>query len=245
MPPRLYLVRHAEGHHNVHHAVHIRDATLTEEGKAQCRQLHDTFAYREIIDLVLSSPLRRAIQTTVLSFGPTLSRKKVPYLLLPEAQEVSGFTCDVGHTKQELLQDLPDLFANEPLQFDREKINLDAVKEGWNSKTRYWAPDKIRVQQRAADLRTWLYLRSEAHILLVTHGAFLHYLTEDWTGDDPARGTAYSNCEVRVFDSTSTSSKKNAHIVEIPQTRDARPAGISNQDPHVQSEIKSVELREL
>lgn len=22
----------------------------------------------------------------------------------------------------------------------------------------------------------------------MTHGAFLHYLTEDWTGDDPKRG---------------------------------------------------------
>jgi broad specificity phosphatase PhoE len=96
--------------------------------------LQDSFAYHDIIDLVLSSPLRRAIQTTVLSFGPTLSRKGVPYLVIPEAQEVSGFTCDVGHTKRELLHNLPELFADEPLQFDWKTINLDAVKEGWNSK---------------------------------------------------------------------------------------------------------------
>lgn len=58
----------------------------------------------------------------------------MPYLVIPKAQEVSGFTCDVGHTKQELLQDLPALFADESLQFDWKKINLDAVEEGWNSK---------------------------------------------------------------------------------------------------------------
>lgn len=85
---------------------------------------------------MLSSPLRRAIQTTVLSFGPTLSRKGVPFLVIPEAQEVSDFTCDVGHTKQELLQNLPELFADESLRFAWEKINLDDVNEGWNSKAR-------------------------------------------------------------------------------------------------------------
>jgi hypothetical protein len=79
----------------------------------------------------------------------------------------------------------------------------------------YWAADKATVQRRAADLRMWLYARPEPHVstlihtfyliaqlpphspltyttisqvLLVTHGAFLHYLTEDWTGDDPKRG---------------------------------------------------------
>jgi len=44
------------------------------------------------------------------------------------------------------------------------------------------------VQKRAAALRVWLWKRPEEHIVLVTHGAFLHYLTEDWTGMFPPRG---------------------------------------------------------
>lgn len=31
-------------------------------------------------------------------------------------------------------------------------------------------------------MRKWLWNREEKEIVLVTHGAFLHYLTEDWDG---------------------------------------------------------------
>lgn len=55
-------------------------------------------------------------------------------------------------------------------------------------KTGIYASDKETVKARAAALRSWLYQRSESNILFVTHGAFLHFLTEDWTGDDPVRG---------------------------------------------------------
>lgn len=44
------------------------------------------------------------------------------------------------------------------------------------------------VRQRAAELRTWIYNRPEEHIALVTHGGFLHYLTEDWTGYVKGKG---------------------------------------------------------
>ena len=33
-------------------------------------------------------------------------------------------------------------------------------------------------------------------IIIVTHGAFAHFLTEDWDVDDPMTGTAYKNCEL-------------------------------------------------
>ncbi|KAF2186202.1 phosphoglycerate mutase-like protein [Zopfia rhizophila CBS 207.26] len=185
MLPVLYLVRHAEGEHNVNRAVHIRDATLTRNGKNQCRELEKMFPFHDSITLVLSSPLRRAIQTTVLAFAPTLARKEVPYLVLPMAQETSVLTCDIGHSKQELCQRIPEMFAGERLEFDLEKINLEMVEEGWNSKSGYWAPEQQALTKRASDLRSWLFRRTEEHILMVTHGAFLHYLTEDWTGDDP------------------------------------------------------------
>jgi hypothetical protein len=37
-------------------------------------------------------------------------------------------------------------------------------------------------------MRNRIYSRPEKHIALVTHGAFLHYFTEDWTGYEKARG---------------------------------------------------------
>lgn len=44
------------------------------------------------------------------------------------------------------------------------------------------------MQKRAAALRCWLWKRPEENIALVTHGAFLHYLTEDWRGLVVPRG---------------------------------------------------------
>jgi hypothetical protein len=47
----------------------------------------------------------------------------------------------------------------------------------------------LAVHQRAAEMRNWIYNRPEKHIALVTHGGFLHYFTEDWTGYVKGKGT--------------------------------------------------------
>ncbi|MCJ1307624.1 hypothetical protein MMC25_001271 [Agyrium rufum] len=77
-----------------------------------------------------------------------------------------------------------------------------------------YAPDKPVVEKWAAELRTWLFKRPESRSVYVTHGAFLHFLTEDWTGDDPEKGTGYLNCEVRAFNFTDNSTESDAHLFE-------------------------------
>ncbi|ORY14653.1 histidine phosphatase superfamily [Clohesyomyces aquaticus] len=245
MAPIVHLVRHAEGHHNVNNATHIHDATLTQNGISQCVRLRDSFPHHHTIDLVLSSPLCRAIQTAILSFGPTLARPEVPYLVIPTAQEVSSLNCDTGHAREYLEIMIPKLHGSDNLGFDLAKINLDAVVEGWNSKTGYWGHNKAAVTKRAADLRSWLFQRPEANILIVTHGAFLHYLTEDWTGDDPIRGTAYLNCEVRQFNFSPGSTGKEAHLVERPQSESSRGASHPEDDPHILEELEEVEASKV
>lgn len=153
MPPKLYLVRHAQGEHNAtvsclsrvpHHARHanltqrnytIPDPALTAKGKSQCQELSKSFKHHETIDLVLTSPLRRTIQTAALSFGPTLSRD-VQFIAVPEAQEIGDHASDTGHPPNELKKLLPKMFADGELEFDINKLDLDAVKEGWTSKVR-------------------------------------------------------------------------------------------------------------
>jgi broad specificity phosphatase PhoE len=44
------------------------------------------------------------------------------------------------------------------------------------------------VQKRAAKLRSWLFNRKEEVVVVVSHGGFLHALTEDWTGFVAAAG---------------------------------------------------------
>ncbi|KAH7348028.1 phosphoglycerate mutase family protein-like protein [Pyrenochaeta sp. MPI-SDFR-AT-0127] len=243
MPPRIHLVRHAQGEHNATRDYTIRDAVLTQKGKEQCRALQSTFAHHNSVNIVFASPLRRTIQTAALSFGPALSRNDVPFVLLPVLQEVSNIGCDVGiaNTAADVKPLLTELFEEGELEFDINKIDASAVTEGWNSKKGYWAYEKEAISNRAADLRAWLFQRPEAEVLLVTHGAFAHFLTEDWNVDDPMMGTAYSNCEHREFIFTSGSTAKEAHVTETKESRARRNTQEKEEDPHVVDELKTVE----
>ena len=100
------------------------------------------------------------------------------------------------------------------------------------------------IPKRAALLRSWLYQRPEKSIALVSHGAFLHYLMEDWTGFDDKKGelilltlltyagTAFFNCEMRVFNFSKDSTNQSAHIVETEESKASRPK-VEERDPHV------------
>jgi len=52
-------------------------------------------------------------------------------------------------------------------------------------------PEKqVRLGHRYLTLR----IKLTVQIALVTHGAFAHFLTEDWDVEDPMTGTAWLNC---------------------------------------------------
>ncbi|GME66338.1 Ubiquitin-conjugating enzyme E2 [Neofusicoccum parvum] len=198
MPPTLYLVRHAEGEHNVNRRHHLRDPPLTPLGHEQCAHLRATFADSDKISIVLASPLKRTIQTAALCFGAALARPAVPFALVPLAQEVAANPCDTGFARAELEAALPAL-VGEPAPFDLRKVDFGLVEEGWNSKAGVYTPSFPAVERRAASLRAWLRERPEENVVLVTHGAFLHYLIEDWADYDQKKGTGFCNCEVRRY----------------------------------------------
>jgi hypothetical protein len=88
-------------------------------------------------------------------------------------------------------------------------VSFDLVSVGeWGSKAGRWASDQEALKQRARETRKWLrekmkqlslsdshtpivngekqYIRGDC--VLVTHGGFLHILTEDWEGFDVKAG---------------------------------------------------------
>lgn len=241
MPPTVITVRHAQGHHNVKNQWRLYDAVLTTLGKQECASLSNSFPHHDKIDLMVVSPLRRTIQTAVLSFGPVLAREEVPFVLHPKAQEVSERNCNVGFNEKRLKHEVQALFDGQDVGFDFEaRMDYGLVEDGWNSKKGYWGPDKAAVERRAADLRAWLFARPEKTIVLVTHGAFLHYFTEDWEGFHPSIGSAYRNCEVREFNFTPESKPADAHIRETEwsvKNRDGTP----KKDATVRAEVNAVE----
>lgn len=112
----------------------LPDPLLTEKGKGQCKTLCEEFKFHDTIGLVLASPLRRTIQTAALSFGPTLARQDVPFIAVPEAQEVSNTPSDTGSPAKQIPQLVRDAFSQGELQFDISKLNLDRVMDDWDSK---------------------------------------------------------------------------------------------------------------
>ncbi|KAL9603854.1 MAG: hypothetical protein Q9219_000963 [cf. Caloplaca sp. 3 TL-2023] len=188
MAPIVHLVRHAQAVHNLTIANHnMPDPPLTTFGEEQCRELCSKFPHHSSIKLVVTSPLRRTIQTALLAFEPDVLRG-IECIALPEIQETSDLPCDTGSHLDTLKED----FKNRP-------ISLDLVPEDWNSKQGKWAGNQDAIQMRCREARNWLKARDEQVIVVVTHGGLLHYLTEDWTGSEKYVGTGWANTEFRSY----------------------------------------------
>lgn len=52
-----------------------------------------------------------------------------------------------------------------------------------------YAPQNAALKERARAARRWLKARPEKEIVVVTHGGFLHYFTEDWEDSSQYQGT--------------------------------------------------------
>lgn len=229
MPPTLHLVRHAQGFHNISVANHsIHDPLLTPEGIEQCRTLAKEFPYKADIDLVVASPLKRTLYTALYSFPEPIEKKKLKIIALPELQETSDLPCDTGSNPEDIIQE----FRGKPL--DPSALSSPEGKR-WNSKKGRWAPHADAIVARAADARKWLLARPEKEIVVVTHGGFLHYFTEDWTGMDRFAGTGWSNTEYRSY---TFKSATEPTLIETPESRERR---IGKEKPLSKEEQKNLQ----
>ncbi|KAI1907397.1 hypothetical protein LOZ12_005148 [Ophidiomyces ophidiicola] len=173
MSPVIHCVRHAQGFHNLNHANHILpDPLLTPHGETQCRNLLINFPFHSDVELIVASPLRRTIYTALLAFEVPLREKGLKVIALPEIQETSDVPCDIGSDLEALEREVRE---------NDLPVDLSLVTEGWNNKKNArWAPDAKAISARAREARRWLKSRPEKEIIMVSHGGFLHYFTEDW-----------------------------------------------------------------
>ncbi|KPM41158.1 hypothetical protein AK830_g5408 [Neonectria ditissima] len=200
MPVTIHLVRHAQGIHNLcQENESIPDPALTELGEQQCRELRAQFPHHDKVTRLFASPLRRTLNTCLLSFGrletaDTAQNPHGPVVAIPELQEVSDSPCDTGSDAAILRREFAGL------------VDLQRVYDGWNAVPEWvsWQAKIAELQARA--LRARLVLREmlqfageDEHVVVVTHGAFLHFFTGDYYGIVPPRATAWNNTEVRSF----------------------------------------------
>lgn len=216
MAPKLItLVRHGQAHHNVDEKYHLHDPYLTPLGESQCRTIPDRFPKNlPPVSLLVSSPLKRTLQTTLIGFPNELAAKPpVPLYPLPELQETSSMPCDTGSAASEIVSD--PHFAHLNLDFSH-------VPEDWTSKSGKWSSNPNALRERAKWVRDWLKQRDEEHVVCVLHGGFLHYLTEDWRGHGDLPGTGWANAEFRHYVWKEDDVEGTNSLVETKESRESR-----------------------
>ena len=141
-------------------------------------------------------------------------------LALPELQETSDLPCDTGTDPDKLKEEFGP----------GGKVQLHLVTEGWNSKTGRWSANPSAIETRARAARLFLKAlgakaasetRQDQHIVVVTHGGYLHYLTEDWDGHTQFTGTGWANTEYRSYEFVD-GHEENAKLKETVESRKRR-----------------------
>lgn len=163
MPPTIHCVRHAEGWHNLseENMQTVHDASLTPMGRQQALKLCERFPNMDKIDMAVTSPLRRTIQTAFLAFNDHLESKKLPLLLLPQAQETSSKEADTGTELWKLQR-----------EFGQHRVDSAILEkeEGWKSNAGEYATDSASIHEKAKQVREWMKKQKCENLLLVTHG---------------------------------------------------------------------------
>lgn len=185
----VIICRHSQAEHNVELDYSIPDAPLTDLGKQQANQLPHQVP-RELqnqIDLVISSPLRRTLETTLIGWKHTVDRLgRDAIVCLPQLQECNDFPCDTGSSRSTLEAD--PYF---------KQVDFSLLTDDWTSKKGQYAPDEESLNKRAQWVRQYVRDRPEKTILLVGHGDIIRRITGGPQGNSTHM---WKNAEVRTFE---------------------------------------------
>ncbi|EPE34463.1 Phosphoglycerate mutase-like protein [Glarea lozoyensis ATCC 20868] len=191
---QVHLVRHAESVHNVTKDFSKLDPSLTSLGFEQAAELGKSFPYAGRVGVVITSPLRRAIQTALTAFSGILDKQYfdsssgqgvengASLIIEPLLQERSALACDTGSDRAELEKAFP-------------RLTFDGLGDAWPSKDGIFAADDEAVQERARKVRRGLVEQGEksnsgekTDFVVVTHGVFMKFLAEEPEIDLPKAG---------------------------------------------------------
>ncbi|EWC46386.1 hypothetical protein DRE_04329 [Drechslerella stenobrocha 248] len=245
MPPRrLHLVRHAEGQHNVNWQHEIHDPILTPKGHTQCATLSTGFPYHQSVTNVICSPLKRTIQTTLESFSPSIERLAAAdsqwrIETHPIFQEVGEWQCDIGSpvpTIKDFVHECAVTFPNINLYKRVDLLDFTHVLAlpDWPSKTGLY--EAGRVEERADAARQYLFdnYSDSQELVIVSHGGFLHYLTNDWESYEDAEGTAWGNTDCHsyemILDGGVIKLKETQESLDRRKDEQRRKAAANSQD---------------
>ncbi len=173
---RIHFIRHAQSQHNARAALvadetpvrldpTMRDAALTDLGHAQARAIAPGIRKLTGVEVVVVTPLTRAIQTMRHAFAD----HPAPRVVLDLHREHQWSFCDIGQPPATLAQAFPDLsFDHLPDPW----WHVDATDPG-----PFAIETAMMLDARIEAFRDWLADRPEHEIAVVGHGTFLNRLT--------------------------------------------------------------------
>jgi broad specificity phosphatase PhoE len=186
MAPTIHLIRHAQGYHNLSiENESIHDPDLTPLGEEQCAAVREAFPHHDKLTRLVASPLRRTLYTGILCFGGP--EHLYPIVPLDVLQEVSGSPCDTGSEPSRLAEEFGD------------RVEVRGLSPSWTDKgpDSKFEPQLDKLMARGKEARRAIRsllgsLDGDEHIAVVSHGCFLHFLTDDWYGI-PVKNSKFSS----------------------------------------------------
>jgi broad specificity phosphatase PhoE len=183
---QLIFIRHAEAEHNIlieqkkqAEARELHDPKLTERGFSQANALAESLINQKI-DIVITSPLTRALQTVEATF----KHRKIPIVVSSQLAEhgYGPWPCDFGSDINILRNRFPNL-------------DFSFLPDTWGQRE-----TKRHYEERVRNFATMLQMHSklygtEKHIAIVTHGGFLKDLLRQFGKID----ISFGNCEFREY----------------------------------------------
>ena len=158
---KVYLVRHGQAYHNIGDCNKNPDAPLTPHGKMQALKINCSISVEVVPDLILFSPLRRAVETLIESYGHHClpGENLIPCLAIADLQEdwngEPSFDCDTGSDPAVLQTAFPTLdFSSLPDNWMRADSHL---------------PRRQKLEERHARVRSFISSRPEEVIMIFAH----------------------------------------------------------------------------
>lgn len=180
MAKTIHLIRHAQSTFNAAYAEAATDpfhfdARLSPLGLAQLEKTRDR-ARQLPCDVVITTPLTRALQTATGLFGGH-ARIEVECL----HREWQEHSCDMGRSPRLLAQEFPHLafgHLDDPWWHHADADANGVAVEPMDS-----------LHARVAAFRRWLVARPEDAVVVIGHGCFFRHLT----------GREFANCEILAW----------------------------------------------
>ncbi len=175
--PKVHLIRHAQSTFNAAYAEAATDpfhfdARLSPFGLAQVEEARAK-ARALPCDVVITTPLTRALQTAAGLFGG-----HAPIEVECLHREWQEHSCDMGRSPRLLAEEFPDLTFDHLQDPWWHHVGVDANGVAVEPLENF--------HTRVDDFRRWLAARPESAIVVIGHGAFFRHLT----------GHEFANCEI-------------------------------------------------